>query len=653
MIKYLNSQKGDVLELVYLWVEDYKNIQKQGFNFSPRFRCEYDEKENKLTIDENDDYIPDFFGENINVTAIVGKNGSGKSSILALLEQIFLNLEIMSSFCLLMKIDNKLYQTSNISNIKFSKNNVLSNIDNYHFITYFAEMPYPYESRKKFYENNNITTVNMEHKHIQYLISQVFEKNIQLDVNFSFNPYKLCFSENHKNNLISIIYILIEDNYDYNYSFDSKIFKKDFFKIIKASIINEILHEEFNLGYEDYKDYKDSLYLTIGDVFDKNLDKAEEDKDNILIPEYTFEQYIDEHLNYSEFLEKFLSYIVLYYIADHADKIAISFYEVVSTDTIYGLYLLVKNSLIDNFIVSILDLILLELNQNLSIEYTEILYNIFSKESTIKKLNIFIYNNLCQQDIESYLQFKKISSSQEVLLSNINNEVRDIYFDDFYEFCEFEYKDKSEVSFNRLSHGEKFLFGQIINLYASILRNQHKKNFIFCLDEPELSLHPQWQKKYLNILLNTFPNIKNIKINFLITSHSPFLLSDIPKQNIIFLDKDEKGNCKVVDGLNEKKQTFGANIHTLLSDSFFMEDGLMGEFAKGKIDKAIKLLNQEHLNEDDLKYCEQIISIIGEPIVKNQLEKMLHNKKVDYLAKDTREEIELLKHRIDLLSKRI
>jgi hypothetical protein len=29
------------MELVYLWVEDYKNIKKQGFNFSPRFECEF------------------------------------------------------------------------------------------------------------------------------------------------------------------------------------------------------------------------------------------------------------------------------------------------------------------------------------------------------------------------------------------------------------------------------------------------------------------------------------------------------------------------------------------------------------------------------------------------------------------------------------
>jgi polyhydroxyalkanoate synthesis regulator phasin len=59
-----------------------------------------------------------------------------------------------------------------------------------------------------------------------------------------------------------------------------------------------------------------------------------------------------------------------------------------------------------------------------------------------------------------------------------------------------------------------------------------------------------------------------------------------------------------------------------------MEDGLIGEFAKNKIDKVITILNQEKLNKEDLKYCEKIIPIIGEPIVKNQLQKMLDSKKL-------------------------
>jgi len=52
ILDILKKIERKFMELVYLWVEDYKNIKKQGFNFSPWFHCEY-----------NNDYIPDFFGK--------------------------------------------------------------------------------------------------------------------------------------------------------------------------------------------------------------------------------------------------------------------------------------------------------------------------------------------------------------------------------------------------------------------------------------------------------------------------------------------------------------------------------------------------------------------------------------------------------------
>ena len=84
------------MELVYLWVEDYKNIKKQGFNFSPQFECEFHDKYKEDGTLKDDcqldikpkEHIENFFGENINVTAIVGKNGSGKSTILEVISLI-------------------------------------------------------------------------------------------------------------------------------------------------------------------------------------------------------------------------------------------------------------------------------------------------------------------------------------------------------------------------------------------------------------------------------------------------------------------------------------------------------------------------------------------------------------------------------------
>ena len=76
---------------------------------------------------------------------------------------------------------------------------------------------------------------------------------------------------------------------------------------------------------------------------------------------------------------------------------------------------------------------------------------------------------------------------------------------------------------------------------------------------------------------------------------------------------------------------------------------LWGEFAKGRIDKAIKILNQKKLSEEDIKFCENIISIVGEPILKRQMQKMLDSKRltkiddINQKIKDMAYELEILK----------
>ncbi len=116
------------MEVVYLWVEEYKNIKRQGFNFSPRFKCEFKaeyekDKEDKEKLKDNCELIIDdknkdyesIFPENINVTAIVGENGSGKSALLEVLlsalsenresDSLFSN-GIQSNYFLIYKYDD-------------------------------------------------------------------------------------------------------------------------------------------------------------------------------------------------------------------------------------------------------------------------------------------------------------------------------------------------------------------------------------------------------------------------------------------------------------------------------------------------------------------------------------------------------------------
>jgi len=82
------------MEILFIWILDYKNIKKQGFNFSSEFIFEVNVEENNiynLKISKNESYIPNFFEKDniLNVTAIVGQNGSGKSNVLEFIKTSF------------------------------------------------------------------------------------------------------------------------------------------------------------------------------------------------------------------------------------------------------------------------------------------------------------------------------------------------------------------------------------------------------------------------------------------------------------------------------------------------------------------------------------------------------------------------------------
>jgi len=202
------------MELVYLWVEDYKNIHKQGFNFSPRFRCEYDEETKELTIDENDDYIENFFGDNINVTAIVGKNGSGKSNLLySLIEanDVFFSYHpsVTHEFIMCYIEDTKKILVTNITlNNKTEfilEENKVSEIENHPF--YLLH----YDSSLRYFQRywNNKTPIVTEGNFTPYK-----DKNTLFYYNYiSLIPNKdVSFNELNKEETKNIIFYIMNPN---------------------------------------------------------------------------------------------------------------------------------------------------------------------------------------------------------------------------------------------------------------------------------------------------------------------------------------------------------------------------------------------------------------------------------------------------------
>lgn len=141
------------------------------------------------------------------------------------------------------------------------------------------------------------------------------------------------------------------------------------------------------------------------------------------------------------------------------------------------------------------------------------------------------------------------------------------------------------------------------------------KTIIILLDEPDLQLHPEWQQKFINLLLNLL-DVYFPKVNFqiIMTTHSPILLSDMPRTNVVFIDKSPDGTCKVCDGIN-LKETFASNIHTLYNNSFFLDGVPIGEFAKHKIESLHTRIEKGQIDSNTL----DDIYRIGEPIIRNIL----------------------------------
>ncbi|WP_348799350.1 AAA family ATPase [Flavobacterium adhaerens] len=171
----------------------------------------------------------------------------------------------------------------------------------------------------------------------------------------------------------------------------------------------------------------------------------------------------------------------------------------------------------------------------------------------------------------------------------------------------------------KLSTGEKAildfyssLHNYIINFDDDMIVNE---NLLLLLDEPELGYHPFWKKKFVKAISSTLPiffsNLKKSKENnqspsvqVIFTTHDPLTLSDLPSDKIIYLNKTNDFTVLEKDTI----KSFSTNINELLSNSFYLENELIGDFAKEKIESIIlklnyfKLINEKkNLNNEDSK----------------------------------------------------
>ncbi|MFS4474367.1 hypothetical protein [Chryseobacterium sp. T20] len=209
--------------------------------------------------------------------------------------------------------------------------------------------------------------------------------------------------------------------------------------------------------------------------------------------------------------------------------------------------------------------------------------------------------------------------------------------------------------YNSLSSGEQHLINSILtivyhNYNLLSVKNGSDlikyKNINLVFDELELYLHPEYQRVYINNLINVLNKIQaitnqnNIYYNILMVTHSPFILSDIPSQNIL---KMKDGKPEPNDGIN----SFAANIYDLLKDEFFLENGAIGAYVSSKI---TNILNKDNIEQQDL----DVVNLIGDPFLKSVIKKKIEHKvSNDSLNKEITRLQEILNKRKDATNQRI
>lgn len=198
--------------------------------------------------------------------------------------------------------------------------------------------------------------------------------------------------------------------------------------------------------------------------------------------------------------------------------------------------------------------------------------------------------------------------------------------------------DDSVVDYSSLSSGEKSdvnAFADIISI-ALVMKENGKKNVNIMLDEIELSLHPELQRKFVYKLVSFLGSelLKDVSFCATLITHSPFILSDIPSSSVLFLEDGEPSEKK-------RMNSFAGNIGEMMYDSFFMEKTI-GDFAEKKIKEIIRVKQgknpykkkddgrtycdlkelsydeQENLKEE----CDIILKLIGDPVIRSLIEEV-------------------------------
>ena len=187
-------------------------------------------------------------------------------------------------------------------------------------------------------------------------------------------------------------------------------------------------------------------------------------------------------------------------------------------------------------------------------------------------------------------------------------------------------KNGTHLTLSKMSSGEKqMLYAMSYVLYHLInIQNvnkdncrvpYHHVNLIF--DEVELYYHPDYQRRFLAMIIECLrwakiDRRKIRSINIIIATHSPFVLTDILTEHTMYL---MEGECQSVKG-----QTFGGNYYDMLRTSFFFDKAAIGDISARALKRWIS-----DKKTTGKKPEQEIIDMVGDPFIRRYLENSENN----------------------------
>jgi predicted ATP-binding protein involved in virulence len=161
------------------------------------------------------------------------------------------------------------------------------------------------------------------------------------------------------------------------------------------------------------------------------------------------------------------------------------------------------------------------------------------------------------------------------------------------------YKNGLRMLVNQFSSGEKAVVSMVAAISLRlILANPDfptplHGNGIVLIDEIDLHLHPSWERSIINKLLEIFPNVQ-----FIVTTHSPFVLQNVPSESIIVLKEG-----KISD---KKHYALGRDISAVSFEIFgqgeFSTESQKGQELLRMAADCFDLIEDEQFEEAELIY---------------------------------------------------